>query len=477
LRDKKIDDFIKTYVKSLKDNNAAIFAGAGLSKAAGFVDWKGLLKSIADDLNLDIKKEDDLISLVQYHINEKGGNRGNINQLLLDEFSNRVDLTENHKILARLPIQTYWTTNYDKLIEKALDGAYKTIDEKITEANLATNKPQRDAIVYKMHGDISQVENTVLSKDDYEIYNLNRQLFITALQGDLVSKTFLFLGFSFDDPNLKYILSRIRILLDKNKREHYCIFRRINRRDFSDADDFLYEKTKQELKIKDLNRYSITGLMVDEYSEITEILKKIKISYKKNFIFISGSAAKYGKWGKKKALDFIHRLSYKLVAEKFKIVSGFGLGVGSAVINGVMEYFYSSKYQHLDNYLLLRPFPQLKSGKLSIKYTKLDYRQEMISNAGIAIFLFGNKINKKGEIIKADGVVEEFKIAVQQGLKVLPVGATGYIAKDLWEQVRDNFNDYYNDSRLENLFLGLGDQNKSPEELIKLLIEIITIIE
>ena len=70
----------------------------------------------------------------------------------------------------------------------------------------------------------------VILKDDYEIYNDKRQLFTTTLQGDLVSKTFLFIGFSFEDPNLKYILSRIRILLDKNRRTHYLFLKKITKR-------------------------------------------------------------------------------------------------------------------------------------------------------------------------------------------------------------------------------------------------------
>ena len=55
--------------------------------------------------------------------------------------------------------------------------------------------------------------DAVLTKEDYELYDLHRRVFTTTLQSDLVSKTFLFLGFGFTDPNIDYILSRIRILV------------------------------------------------------------------------------------------------------------------------------------------------------------------------------------------------------------------------------------------------------------------------
>ena len=45
-----------------------MFIGAGFSKSVGYVDWKNLLKDVADDLGLDIDKEYDLVSLAQYCI-------------------------------------------------------------------------------------------------------------------------------------------------------------------------------------------------------------------------------------------------------------------------------------------------------------------------------------------------------------------------------------------------------------------------
>jgi hypothetical protein len=58
-----IDSFIDTYVQALHDQNAAIFAGAGLSIPAGLVNWKELLKDVASDIGLDVNKEEDLITV------------------------------------------------------------------------------------------------------------------------------------------------------------------------------------------------------------------------------------------------------------------------------------------------------------------------------------------------------------------------------------------------------------------------------
>jgi hypothetical protein len=111
--------FVETFIKELEEENVAIFASAGLSVGAGYVDWRKLLQPIAQELDLDIDQEHDLISIAQYHLNEKQ-NRIGLNRALIEQLSPGHAPTENHRILARLPIKTYWTTNYDKLLEESL---------------------------------------------------------------------------------------------------------------------------------------------------------------------------------------------------------------------------------------------------------------------------------------------------------------------------------------------------------------------
>lgn len=78
--------------------------------------------------------------------------------------------------------------------------------------------------------------------------------------------------------------------------------------------------------------------------------------------------------------------------------------------------------------MVLRPFPQNKEGKELWS----DWRKDMISYAGISIFLFGNKL-KDGKIVLSDGMQEEFDISEANDNILIPVAATGYMAKQLWE--------------------------------------------
>lgn len=467
------DSFIKAYLAALREDNAAIFAGAGLSIPAGIVDWRALLRDIARDVHLDVDRETDLISVAQFHVNESGG-RHRINQTLVTEFAERATLSENHRLLAALPIKTYWTTNYDTLIEQALREAHKRPDVKSTVGNMATTLPRRDAVVYKMHGDVAQPEAAIVTRDDYEAYSETHGLFSAALQGDLVSKTFLFIGFSFSDPNLGFVLGRIRILLGENRREHYCLLRRVAPGDFGSTADYEYARARQELQVRDLRRYGIIGVLVDEYREYTNILRHLVKRYRRGRVFVSGSGSTFDPWTPRDAQQFVRELGYRLMREGFDLVSGFGFGVGPRFLNGALDALDKEGSFSLHDRVILRPFPQGIDDPAERARRKTSYRREMIGYAGIAIFIFGNKRKSDGILRLSDGVEEEFRLAVEAELAVVPIGATGFMAAELHRQVLADFDSFYPERpELRAEFEALG----TTAELTVLLERLVTFIK
>lgn len=475
--------FINDYVTEIINGDAAIFAGAGFSAPLGFVNWKGLLKDLADELELKIEQEHDLISVAQYHFNKF--KRGKINNKIINEFTTLKKGSINHEILSRIGIEVFWTTNYDQLIEKTLEAYGKTVETKIRNEDFARNIKKKNAIVYKMHGDKDSPDEAVLIKDDYETYNDKRELFSTALRGDLLSKTFLFVGFSFDDPNIDYILSRIKVLLKDNTPHHFCFFKEIDEADFNDPDiapeetheKYLYAKIKQELKLADLIRYGINAVMIKDYGEITTILLEIEKRIKRRNIFISGAAHEYKPYTEIEANYLIHQLSFRLAEKEYKIVSGYGLGIGSIVINGALEFKTNSNYQNLDDLLILRPFPQIQSGTKNISEIWTEYRKDMISKSGIAIFLFGNKF-KDGYIVESTGMDEEFQICLQNNVIPIPIGVTGYISKKFWNIVTSDIKSYYpNNKELHNAIMNIGKDGISNDEIIINILKAIAILQ
>jgi hypothetical protein len=472
---REIEAFIKDFVGDLAENNVAIFAGAGMSKGAGYVDWSELLEDIAKELGLQIDKEYDLISLAQYHVNEKS--RAKLNKKIITEFVEENELTETHRILARLPISTYWTTNYDKLIENALKEANKRADVKYEVGQIFNTRPRRDAVIYKMHGDIDHPGKAVLTKQDYEKYYLTHEAFISALTGDLITKTFLFIGFSFTDPNLDYVLSRINVKYREEKKDHYFFIKKpkLGERGSKDQAEFEYSTRKQQLMIRELKRYGIQALLIDEYSQIVEVLEEIEKRFRKRTIFISGSAEEYGGWDRQDAQNFIHKLSKSIIGLGYRVVSGFGWGVGSAVINGALDAIYERPDKYSEDQLIIKPFPQFKTGDKDLPALWEEYRQRMIKLAGIAIFLFGNK-SQGSKIIPANGVKREFEIALENGLIPIPIPATGYMAKELFDEIAKDYNAYFPDNK--DIISLIEDISKlSSQEPDKIIAKVIQIIK
>lgn len=298
--------FLRRYVTAIHEGHAALFIGAGMSRPAGFFDWRGLLRECARELGLDIEREHDLVAVAQYYLN-RIKDRWLLNQILSDQFDRHGTCTANHAIIGRLPISTVWTTNFDSLLERSFEAASRPVDVKARDQDIALPRKDRDVVLYKMHGDIARPDEIIICKDDYEQYARRHPVFQNALQGDLISKTFLFLGFSFTDPNIDYMLGHLRSLLEDSRREHYAIMRRVRLNWHIDEaaarSQFEYEQIKQSLRIQDLQRYNIQTVLVDKYDDVTDVLEALEHTYFRRTVFVSGSANQFGDFGEDRMRD------------------------------------------------------------------------------------------------------------------------------------------------------------------------------
>ncbi|MCC7230618.1 MAG: SIR2 family protein [Fimbriimonadaceae bacterium] len=433
------------------------------------------MREIAKDIGLDVDQEVDLLSVAQFHENQQG-NRGKLNQILLDEFTKNVAATENHGLIAQLPVDSIWTTNYDTLIEDALRKAGRRPQVIHNQAQMSNRVRGSDVVVLKMHGDISRPDEAVLTRDDYESYSKTRQLFTERLEGELLTKTFLFLGFSFTDPNIEYVLSRIRVLIGQNVRTHFYVTRRpilpVNPSP-EDQARHDYEVCRLELRMHDLKRYGIQTVLVDDYAEVTELLATLNKAAHARDVFVSGSAHEYGVFGRDKAEELCRILGRRLISDGFNLVNGFGLGIGSFVSMSAMETVYTTEGEQLEQRVLLRPFPQDVPQTLTRAQVWSRYRADMIGQSGHAVFIAGNKLDQAtGNVVDANGVREEFEIAKNLGKTLIPIGATGFVAKILWSEMSGDLATFFT-SDVSREFAVIGDESA---ELIDIVTAVLAII-
>jgi len=459
-----------------------------MSVAANLPTWAQLLRDTAAELNLDIDQETDLVTLAQFHHNETGI-RTRLNQLIVEAFGRKVPITANHRLIASLPIETIWTTNYDKLIENSFNEVGKRVDVRITKGNFTAPMRGKDVTLYKMHGDVGTPEVATLTKDDYEVYGIKNEIFFNALKGDLVSKTFLFLGFSFTDPNIDYILSRIRLSMGENAQQHYFVMRwpqkPLDEQDMKANACYDYDMVRLQLRIGDLKRYGIKALMIDDFAEITEILETLNRRVHSKNIMISGSVSVYPVMDQKRLEDLSVLLGRETIKRGYNLVSGVGLGIGGSVLIGALTQFYQPDQDNgrLTDRITMRPFPQIDRNDPKRKEVNTQYRRDMITTVGYTVFVSGNKVDATGVQIPADGVREEFAISAELGKLPIPIGATGDMAREIWGEVTADLAQFFPTvnakklTELGELFDILGDTSHDNQAWVDAVFKIIALTQ
>lgn len=426
--------FLSEYPDALIDGVGAIFVGAGVSMAAGYPSWTELLRDIALELEVDTKNVHDLAALAQWSILENGG-ATRVRNVIKSEIGPDKSIPETVQIISRLPVRHIWTTNYDRLVERAFSSINRPLDTISASRDLALKVTPGAALLYKMHGSVDRLDDVVISTDDYELFRSKRGQYLPLFQAHLTSMSMLFIGISFTDPNIRHVLSLIRESFTDAPPEHFAIVRAPQRADFASESEFAARNAQHKLWTKDLKRYGLLAVEVSNYHEIPTLLRQIERRVSSRRIWVCGS------WPLEKGgpeSTAIHALAEEIgrrIGETGRhLVSGFGLLVGSASLSGFLGALRLGGGWDLERRLIARPFPQPLTGSQPNEEEWDALRKELARQSGIAIFIGGAKMID-GTLAVALGVERESDIAMNSGVFLLPVGATGGAASKISDRL------------------------------------------
>ena len=428
--------YLDEITKKMKLGDVSVFAGAGLSVASGYVDWKKLLEPISKQLRLNSDIE--LTAIAQYYVDKY--NRQGLNSLVFNEFDKVPKNNENANWLAKMPITEFWTTNYDDVIEQSLEKQGKKYQKIVKSEDFKYHKFEREVTIYKMHGDKDSPDDVVLTKKDYQTYDIERNVFTKLLSVELIRKTFVFIGFSFNDPNLERILSIAKqSLKGKAPQTHYCFMRRVQLMDYLDKKNklnrenikqYIQDKNYQELRMTAMAQDGILTILINSYEEITLMLQYLYNNYITNNVFISGGInpddlSDYKCFEMEKdivynlnpAESFLTLLGKNLCDNDFSIYTGFGAGVGNYILSGILS---SDKYNSAD---VINDKIHISS--LFDVEDKERIRRKMIKQCSCSIIVFGY-----GD--ENSGTYKEYDIAVNEGKYIIPVMKTGLAAEKIY---------------------------------------------
>jgi len=265
----------------LLDSTAVLFTGAGVNY--GLQDDKGrpfplgneLSKRICEsllgdkDAVLDLQDSADMARRKFTDLE--------LNRFISNDFKDYRPGVALHAA-SRLPWNSIYTTNYDTLLEKAAELRRASIYPIYSMSTDLSHIPSGVIPYYKIHGCIDHANapdgRLVITSEDFRASEENRRTLFNRLRRDLLSKAFLFVGYSLKDSNLRQILDEVRNALGSDHLPPSFALRRT----FTQT-ELEYWKDKYNVQLIDADASEFLAMLADTHDAyIPGVAKKASVA-------------------------------------------------------------------------------------------------------------------------------------------------------------------------------------------------------
>ena len=414
-----ISDLVETFGSAAERGSGALFVGAGLSQAAGLPGWLDLIDE--PRRKTGVPEMTDAPLMAQYIADSPSMGRGALNTHVLQEIT-KVDPRRPapvHHLVAKLGVREIWTTNYDQLLETACADAVTIFDE--DHVHDAGSKPKT---IIKMHGSIRYGDPAtwdappILTREDYERYEDEHRRMWTMLQAVYLSRTILFIGFSFTDPNVELLQKLARRYRMTTGNKHLAIMRP------PPEPDKLAHYTLQR---DDLERSGIRIAEIADHDDLAGVFSSLVVRTRRPKVFVSGSET---------GNDFAkhcEQMSAKLEAEPTWEIASLGGPAGwftSKQLATLLAARGRYDASHIEFYFRSKnsPPPPMDARVGTAIYTDLerDVLVPSVLDRCRAMLVIGG----------GSRTMEEIEWAQARGVGVVPLAASGGTAQAYFESVR-----------------------------------------
>lgn len=280
---------IREFSSLLKTKDAAIgcFVGAGISIPYGMPTWSKFLDEAAIQMDAvelvaEAIKSGDFPQVAQLLENQ---NKDKFEDIILNKFSHsniEPKLLGAGALLPFLPFQYLVTTNFDYVIEGIYQVAGRSLKPVIYGANpkiASLAKKEGLLPLLKIHGDYLDEERILTTNQYKKSYGKESPLFNHLIEL-FSSISFIFIGFSFQDKEIKEALRQAKIKNPSN--QHFVI---------------LQTKPQEELELWELEFLELGVLAIwyeGSHSQVNKLLGLFTTIYRPDLELIKlGLAFKY----------------------------------------------------------------------------------------------------------------------------------------------------------------------------------------
>jgi SIR2-like protein len=247
-------DLPEVFETAVRDRRLLPFIGAGFSKNIhrGFSNWSEIMNQAAEILNYDpeiLRIQGDYLQIAEYlRIKRRIGVLYNALAKQIDNDNFKVSDSKPHLLLPYFDVPYIFTTNWDSWIEKGFeqqnvpyskivtadDFVSPTLHERRADANAVRLYPDakvpsirqqfKSTTIVKYHGDFSNHESIVLNETQYyDRFDFEHPLDI-KLRSEIIGRSVLFIGYSFSDPNVRYLWHKLNKIMKNTETPHIKSF-------------------------------------------------------------------------------------------------------------------------------------------------------------------------------------------------------------------------------------------------------------
>lgn len=213
-----MDQLIQAY----RSKRLILFVGAGVSMGLGLPSWRQLVNHMAKELGFDpdiYRTFGSDLTLAEFYRISKG-QIGPLRSWMDREWhqpSTDISKSRIHELIATSDFELIYTTNYDRWIERAFDHHKKPYSRIANVGDLSSIAKDKTQII-KFHGDFDDDTSIVLDETSYfERLEFESPLDI-KLRSDVLGRSVLFIGYSLNDINIRYLFYRLANLWKKSSK-------------------------------------------------------------------------------------------------------------------------------------------------------------------------------------------------------------------------------------------------------------------
>lgn len=418
---------IQIIKNAINTNKLVIFAGAGISIDANVPSWSSLIDRIKDELDLP-DGEKDYLKIAQIYFNDRQ-EKEYIEKIRASLGHKKLRYNEIHEELFELNPEHILTTNFEDLLEQVITK--NSLPYSIIREDKDLPYSNNTKLLVKIHGDLD-TGNLVFKEDDYLGYSQNHPLLDSFIKSVFSTKVVLFIGYSFNDYNLKQIVQYVRNILGNNFQNAYLL----------SIDKEVHQSHRQYLKKK--------GINVINYFDADYIEQKIEKSISKNYIddFLKEDNI-YGR--KSNYLKEVKSLSEKgqLLLNFLRFLRFYDKLAISINEKNVIDQIYNSLIRFEEvKYLPQNFISKLYPFKSESGFEHLIEKTSLLLKNKYLVDLFFNKIDIENSEIKLTELENSDKKKIEYILRKLNNSLIFYVVKE--NEKSDSFG-----------YKGFSDEGKS----------------